>query len=490
MVNQERKGAARPALPAHPLLEELEPRVVPSVAPQTVLYTGGLTPSQVRHAYGFDAITFNGTPGDGRGQTIAIVTANDDPSITADLATFDRQFGIAAPPSFTKHAMPGAIVVNPTWSLETALDVEWAHAMAPGAKILLVEAASGGLGDLTAAADYARQQPGVSVVSMSWGTAEFSAEPYMDATFTTPANHVGVAFVAASGDGGSAGALWPALSRNVLAVGGTQLAVDGSGNYGGESAWSGSAGGTSRYESAPAAQSAVTGSARRTGPDVSYDATGFAVYTSVTINGLTGWMMTGGTSAGTPQWAALLAIADQGRAAAGKANLTDAVSAVYALPASDFHDVTSGGNGAVNARAGYDAITGRGSPYANRVVSGLVGATTTTTPAPTPTPTPAPAPKPTPAPAPKPAPTPVPVPVPAPTPAPPAPSKQSLNYSFIAGRVAAFVKKTTGSTSSTPSTKPAPTTTVRLPSGKSPIRDEATTVLDLVRALQHAGRRP
>jgi subtilase family serine protease len=488
MAEPQRFGVSRPALPAPLHIEELEPRLVPSAAPQTTFYTGGLTPGQVRHAYGFDAVSFNGTPGDGRGQTIAIVTANDDPSIAADLATFDRQFGLAAPPSFTKHAMPGATAVNPTWALETALDVEWAHAMAPGANILLVEAASAGLGDLTAAADYARQQPGVSVVSMSWGAAEFSVESYMDATFTTPANHVGVAFVAASGDGGSAGALWPALSPNVLAVGGTQLSVDGSGNYVGESAWSGSAGGTSRYENAPAAQSAVTGSTRRTGPDVSYDATGLAVYTSVTVNGLTGWMTTGGTSAGTPQWAALLAIADQGRAAAGKSNLTNAVSAIYSLPASDFHDVTAGGNGAVNARGGYDAVTGRGSPYANRVVSGLVGAVTVSPPpVSSPAPTPAPAPKPTPAPTPAPKPTPSPAPKPAPAPA-PAP-KQSLNFTFIASRVANFVKQTGGSATSATTAKPAPASAVRLPSGRSSFLGEATSVTDIVRALQLVGRR-
>jgi subtilase family serine protease len=465
MADQDRNGVSRPIRPAPLRLEELEPRVVPSAAPQTAVFTGGLTPSQVRHAYGFDTITFKGVSGDGRGQTIAIVTANNDPSIASDLAVFDRQFGLPAPPAFTKVAMPGATAVNPTWALETALDVEWAHAIAPGAKILLVEAASAGLGDLTAAADYARQQPGVSVVSMSWGAAEFSVESHMDATFTTPANHTGVVFVAASGDGGSAGALWPALSPNVLAVGGTQLTVGSSGNYVSESAWSGSGGGTSRYESAPAAQTAVTGNAHRTGPDVSYNAaTGYAVYTSVTVNGLTGWMTTGGTSAGTPQWAALFAIADQGRAAAGKSNLTNALSAIYGLPASDFHDVTTGGNPSVKARSGYDAVTGRGSPYADRVVSGLVGAAITI-PTPVTTPTPPP--------------------VVAPTLPPTAPAKKSLNFTFIAGKVANFVQKTTGSASA----KPALATAVRLPSGTSSFLGENTSVIDIVRALQLVGRR-
>jgi subtilase family serine protease len=417
MTDQARAAATRPVRATLPRVEELESRVVPS---------GGLTPGQVRHAYGFDRINFGSIPGDGRGQTIALVTAYDDPTIAADLAAFSRQFGLPAA-SLTKVAMPGATAVSPLWALETALDVEWAHAMAPGARLLLVEAASGNLGDLIAAADYARQQPGVSVVSMSWGSAEFSVESYLDATLTTPADHPGVAFVAATGDGGAAGALWPALSPNVLAVGGTALSADAAGNYVAESAWYGSAGGASRYESAPAAQKAVTGNGRRTGPDVSYNAsTGYAVYTSVAINGQIGWTTAAGTSAGAPQWAALLAVADQGRALAGGANLTDAVSAIYRLPAGDFHDVRTGGNPALKAGAGYDAVTGRGTPYADRVVSGLVAGGT---PAPTPTPTPTP------------------------------PAQNGLDLTFVAGRVASFLKKTTGSA------RPATPAAIRLPSG-------------------------
>jgi subtilase family serine protease len=398
MTHQARNAATRPRI------EELEPRTLPSAT-----YTGGLTPGQVRHAYGFDRISFGSARGDGRGQTIAIVTAYDDPTIATDLALFDRQFALPAPAAFTKLALPGTRAVNPTWSLETALDVEWAHAVAPGAKLLLVEAPTGNLGDLLGAADTARQQAGVSVVAMSWGTAELSVETALDSTFTTAANHPGVAFVAGSGDGGAAGALWPALSPNVLAVGGTVLTVSATGTYVTESAWVGSGGGASMYETAPVAQTAVTKRARRTGPDVAYGATSYAVYTSVTINGLTGWMTTGGTSAGAPQWAGLIAVADQGRTLAGQANLTDAVSAIYSLPATDFHDITTGGNGVISARPGYDTITGRGSPYADRVVNGLVAAVTG----------------------------------PAPAPA-RAPSNNGLDLSFIASRFANFVQKTTG----------------------------------------------
>jgi subtilase family serine protease len=471
MSDQDRHGATRPVRTPHPRVEELEPRLTPSAAvalPQTAVFAGGLMPAQVRHAYGFDRISFGGAAGDGSGQTIAIVTAYDDPNIAADLATFDRQFGLPAPPSFAKVAMPGTAGVSPIWSLETALDVEWAHAMAPGAKLVLVEAATGNLGDLVGAASYARQLPGVGVVSMSWGSAELAAETYMDGTFTTPANHGGVAFVAASGDGGAAGALWPALSPNVLAVGGTQLAADGAGDYLGESAWAGSAGGSSRYEGAPAVQRAVTGSAARTGPDVSYNAAGYAVYTTVPINGLVGWMTTGGTSAGTPQWAALLAIADQGRALAGKPALTSAASAIYGLPAGDFHDVITGGNGAVSARPGYDAVTGRGSPYADRVVSGLVGNVPV-----------------------NPAPTPAPVPPPIPS---PAPANSGLSLTFIAQRVTRFLQKATGGGTTTatatktvavPTRRPA----LRLPSGGASFLSSSSWLADVLRAIQQSERR-
>jgi subtilase family serine protease len=451
-----------------PHVEELESRLVPSATalPQTAAFFGGLTPAQVRHAYGFDQINVGGVAGNGSGQTIAIVTAYNDPNIAGDLATFDRQFGLPAPASFTKVPMPGIAGVSPIWSLETALDVEWAHAVAPGAKIVLVEAASGDLGNLLAAVNTARQLPGVGVVSMSWGAAEIPAETYLDGTFTTPANHGGVAFVAASGDGGAAGALWPALSPNVLAVGGTQLAADGAGDYLGESAWAGSAGGTSRYESAPAAQRAVRGSAARTGPDVSYNATGYAVYTTVPINGLVGWMTTGGTSAGTPQWAGLLAIADQGRALAGKPALTNAVSAIYGLPASAFHDITAGGNGAVNAGPGYDRITGRGTPYASRVVSGLVGNV-----APSPTPTPPPVPKPTPT---------------------PVPARGGLSLTFIAKRVASFLQKSGGTAPATTAktvTAPARGPVLRLPSSGEAFLSSSAWATDLLRALQERERR-
>ncbi|HXT59411.1 MAG TPA: DUF4214 domain-containing protein [Pirellulales bacterium] len=345
--------------------------LVRDAASNTLL--GGMSPGEIRHAYGFDQIGFLGAAGDGGGQTIAIVDAYDDPNIAGDLKVFDQQFGLPDPPSFSKVYASGSIPkTDAGWSEEMALDVEWAHAVAPAANIVLLEARSDNLGDLLAAVDKARGMANVSVVSMSWGAGEFSGETSLDGHFTTPAGHRGITFVASSGDDG-AGGLWPAMSPNVLAVGGTSLSLLG-GAYSRETAWSGSGGGVSQFEAEPSFQMSVQQTGARTIPDVAYDAdprTGFDVYSSVGSN--SGWMVIGGTSAAAPQWAALTAIADQGRALAGEAGLDGLQRSIYQLPSGDFHDVTAGGNGYA-ATSNYDLATGRGSPLASLVVGDLVTA--------------------------------------------------------------------------------------------------------------------
>jgi hypothetical protein len=360
----------------------------------------GLTPAQVRHAYGFDQITFNNgsVAGNGSGETIAIVDAYDDPSIANDLAVFDSQFGLAAPPTFTKVGINASGQASTTqfptadsgWAGEIELDVEWAHAIAPGAKILLVEANSASDTDLMRAVNYARNAAGVVAVSLSWGGSEFSGESSYDTYFTTPAGHAGVTFFASSGDSGSPG-IWPAISTHVVGVGGSTLSVTSQGTYQGESGWSGSGGGLSVYLSQPSYQSGLTihngtsvisANGKRTTPDVSYDAdpnSGFSVYGTY---GWGGWAVVGGTSDAAPQWAALTAIADQGLALAGKGSLDDytqALPALYGLSAADFHDVIGGSNGGFQAGPGYDLVTGRGSPIANLVVRDLAGGGGSTT---------------------------------------------------------------------------------------------------------------
>ena len=193
--------------------EALEPRRVLSATlePQFELFSQGgatplasaspvgYTPAQIRHAYGFDQVLFSGgIVGDGSGQTIAIIDAYHTPTIQSDLHSFDVAFGLPDPPHFTQVAQDGSQnfpTVDPlgpgapqgNWELETALDVEWAHALAPGASILLVEANSPFFSDLVqSSVDYARHQPGVVAVSMSFGSDEFPNETSFDQYFTTP----------------------------------------------------------------------------------------------------------------------------------------------------------------------------------------------------------------------------------------------------------------------------------------------------------------
>jgi hypothetical protein len=340
---------------------------------------GGYSPAQLAQAYGFNQIFFSGVKGDGTGQTIAIIDAYDDPNITSDLTAFDSGLGIAAPPGFTRVDQTGGTsypAADTGWAQEISLDVEWAHGMAPGANILLVEASSNSLSDLFAAVNYARSQAGVSVVTMSWGSSEFLNESGYDSYFTTPSGHAGVTFIASSGDGGSAGApQYPAVSPNVIGVGGTNLYLDAANNWSTEVGWSGSGGGLSVYASQPAYQTGVVtqSGTMRTTPDVAYNSgCGMGIYDSY---GYGGWVNVGGTSAGAPQWAALVAIADQGRALAGQATLdgpSQALPKLYALPPSDYHDITSGSNGGYSAGPGYDLVTGLGSPYANLIAPALI----------------------------------------------------------------------------------------------------------------------
>ena len=363
----------------------------------------GLTPAQVRHAYGFDQISFsNGTiAGDGAGMTIAIVDAYDNPKIASDLHQFNLAFGL--PDSgFTKVNQTGGTTypaVDAGWAGEIAMDVEWAHAMAPKANILLVEATDSSYENMFAAVAFAAKQPGVVAVSMSFGGSEYAGQTAFDSVFKTPAGHKGVTFIASSGDNG-APVSYPASSPNVLSVGGTRVTLNSSNTIIAETGWSGSGGGISSVEPLPAYQKGVVPSTttRRANPDVSYNAdpmSGVAVYDSINNPASAPWYVLGGTSAGAPQLAAMVAIADQGRTLAGLPTLdgaTQTLPAIYAMASSNFRDITSGkstGTPAYNAAAGYDFVTGRGSPIAQNFVATLSGQNITpppVTPPPAPTP--------------------------------------------------------------------------------------------------------
>ena len=319
----------------------------------------GLTPVEIKKIYKL--------PASGGTGTIAIVDAYDDAKIENDLGVFSKQFNISSCTTkngcFEKHKMATSTVANSGWALEESLDVEWAHAIAPNAKILLVEAKTPSGANLLAAIDYAAKRKDVVAVSMSWGGAEFSDEATLDAHFVGAAS--GTAFFASSGDDG-AGASWPAASPNVIGVGGTSLeVVTTSGTFISESAWSGSGGGVSAYEPEPAYQTAYKipkATKMRAIPDVAYDAdpaSGFPVY-QTTGTSTKGWYTVGGTSAGAPQWAAIQSLG----------HVVSLIN-IYADKSSTgtlkfFRDITSGSNGTCkyycDARSHYDYVTGLGTP--------------------------------------------------------------------------------------------------------------------------------
>jgi len=236
------------------------------------------------------------------------------------------------------------------------------------------------------AEDYATSH-GAQVVSNSWGGSEFSSETSYDTHF----QHAGVVYVASAGDSG-AGVEWPSASPDVLGVGGTTLTINGANgsySYGGETAWSSSGGGLSAYEPVPPYQvpwQSVVGSQRGT-PDIAWDAnpsTGVAVYDSTKYQGQSGWWEVGGTSVGSPSWAALIALADQGRATplSSYGSTGNILNDIYNLAgstgsagyASNYHDITSGSNGNP-ALPGYDLVTGIGSPQANNLIPALTSDT-------------------------------------------------------------------------------------------------------------------
>ncbi|HLX77506.1 MAG TPA: hypothetical protein VKR27_01360, partial [Acidimicrobiales bacterium] len=321
--------------------------------------------------------------GAGSGQIIAIVDAYHDPNALSDLNTFNKQYGYAqlstctslsqTGPCFKQVDPQGTPKVNSGWVLEESLDIEWAHAEAPAAKIVLVEAASNSNANLFNAVTSANAL-GATEVSMSWSGGESSSEASSDPTFA----HAGTLYTASSGDSGH-GTGYPAASPNVIGVGGTTLnGCSGTTcNFTSETAWSGSGGGVSSVEAIPGYQSSYAGpvsgastisdltGALRGIPDVSFDAnpnTGVSVYDSTRYSGQSGWFTLGGTSVGAPNWAGILAAG----AAAGKTALQGNTAIYSGGYTTNLRDIASGTNGSCGtdctAGTGYDLVTGLGSP--------------------------------------------------------------------------------------------------------------------------------
>jgi len=378
------------------------------------------SPQEIQTAYGLSSILDAGYTG--AGQTIIIIGSFGSPTIAQDLQTFDADYGLRDPPSFTVLAPLGTVPFDPTnsdqvgWAFETTLDVEWAHAMAPGANIVLltspVSETEGvqGMPEFLFLEQYALYHHLGKIISQSWGATENTLftpagrQVFEDfERFYQDAAQQKVTVLASAGDGGSANAeidgtyypfptvIFPASSPLVTAVGGTSLYVDSSGNYQSEIVWNNSigagGGGVSQQFSEPLYQKLLLNSAQKTLgnhrgiPDVAYNAdptTPILVYVGFFPDpNDDGYYFIGGTSEGSPQWAGIIADANQ-LAGHPLGFLNPNLYSLAALVGQSqfFHDITIGNNGfagvpGYSATTGWDLASGWGTPNLGRLVGEL-----------------------------------------------------------------------------------------------------------------------
>lgn len=413
------------------------------------------SPTFIKHAYSYPSTL------DGSGQTIVIVDAFGSPTIASDLAVFDALFHIPAPPSFTifcgdspkpfdTSTCPQVDLsanANPKhgefgWTIETSLDVQYAHAMAPGANIVLDVADTSSGNALNAAETAAIAQYPGAIFSQSFGIPEIFLTKnsgnlgQVNQAETNYANGaaVGDTFFASAGDTGAdfgtgvAMGNFPGTDVHNVAVTGTQgLPYNATGTlqpcptmtpgsctsglatyhgpcvlgrtvppacvadgYGGEQVWNeasfgaATGGAQSLLFPVPTYQSGLGLTSR--GPDVAYNA---AIDGGVlVVYGALGGpflFIVGGTSAGSPQWAGIAALANQARANLGKGPIGDLNPTLYSIYhgsryATDFHDITVGNDQLFGstvgfaAGTGYDVASGIGSPIVSNLVTDIAAA--------------------------------------------------------------------------------------------------------------------
>jgi hypothetical protein len=329
--------------------------------------------------------------GTGQGESVAIVDAFDNPYATRDIAAYSKQFRLPLPCGRTtaKGCFDFSVVhpfgfagVDSGWALESDLDVQMVHAIAPDAAITLVESYDNSFDAMFQAVRYAGTlKPAPAAISGSWGGAEFTGETAGDSACALART----VCVFSTGDQGNPGE-WPAFDPYALAVGGTHLELTAHGQVAAEEGWccgpfpgGATGGGVSQVEARPPYQARVNPFHGRGTPDVSFDAdpvTGVPVHDTFGLDGQNGWFEVGGTSVGAPAWSAILAAADQLRAHAHETPLAGAGFGVQKLLYGRAHqaglaDITVGADNLLQctgpartcqAHPGYDLVTGWGSP--------------------------------------------------------------------------------------------------------------------------------
>jgi subtilase family serine protease len=398
-----------------------------------------LDPYEMRRAYKVDSLIAAGY--DGTGQTIVIVDAFDNPNLAAQVAAFNAYYGLPAT-QLTKVAPDGLTPFDQTdgnmlgWAEEISLDVEWAHVIAPGARIVLVLAKSNSDADIVSALKYAVDNRLGDVISMSFGENESCLGPDLTTAYHqvfANATKKNIGLFASSADQGAAlttcdGTSWvkavssPASDPLVTGVGGTELTVakyclsslgcdptqsPAAGTYQSETVWneglpygdygsvfgygtlSGGGGYSVVFPQPPYQQGTLPHGKQRAVPDVSYSgAVEHGVLTYLAIPGIpTGFYLFGGTSAGAPQWAAIAALANH-KAGHVLGFLNAAIYRVglSTAAATSLHDITVGTNSSLqfdqynnpiditgySAGPGWDAASGTGSPIVATIVDQLI----------------------------------------------------------------------------------------------------------------------
>ncbi|MEU3562907.1 protease pro-enzyme activation domain-containing protein [Kitasatospora sp. NPDC006786] len=359
--------------------------VTPNAATAT---PSGMAPTQYTGAY-----NLNRTGADGTGTTVALWEF--DGYSKTNLTTYDSQYGLSGPAVSTVSVDGANYDSAPGQGQgEVELDSEIVRGAAPKATQLVYEAPNSDQGEIDMANKIVTDNK-VSVVSISWG----SCEPDTTAASMTAVDNAfkqaaaqGISIFSASGDDGSRDCTrstsgssvkavdFPASSPHQTGVGGTNLKVSSGNAYSSESAWSTAGGGVSTVFAKPSWQTGtgVSGT-MRTVPDVSSNAdpaSGFAIYTAGS------WQVYGGTSAAAPLWSGYAAQFNQKAKTAGQPVLGEASPRLYSVAnssayGSTFHDVTTGANQDFSAKAGYDQVTGWGSPVADALTTALLGGGTT-----------------------------------------------------------------------------------------------------------------
>lgn len=345
-----------------------------AIQPKASTSPNGLTPLQLRSGYGVDT-----TGLDGEGEIVAVIDAYSYPSAQADFVAFDSYFNLGNPSALKVINMGSNTASDPNWSLESALDIQAMHTIAPMATIYLILCASSSLASIRAGVLKAKALK-AAVISLSLGTTESKWLKMYDSMFSDP----DITFVASAGD--TADVInWPSSCPNVISAGGTSLTLTSENRRLNETVWNGTGCGTSAIEPIPLYQSSngIQGTHRQT-PDVCAVAdpnTGMSVYNTLFNSPSNPWITVGGTSLSTPLIAGMICLINQKRVQLSKPRLNAQSFLTYAYSlstnayGSDFFDITQGASGSARAKTGDDVPSGIGAPE-NETGSGQ---TTTTT---------------------------------------------------------------------------------------------------------------